>query len=119
MSVVSIVGVRRSESTAGPGTAPAPAPSFGFHWCAPAGLSVAGVALIAQPGRPRAPVDVLVGLPHGGTAAGEAERLEAHRLERDVAGQDHQIRPRERLAVLLLDRPQQPASLVQVAVVRP
>jgi hypothetical protein len=82
-------------------------------------LAVARVALVAQPGGLGAPVDVLVGLPHVLAAAGEPERLEAHRLQRDVAGEDHQIRPGERLAVLLLDRPQQAARLVEVAVVRP
>src|SRR5690242_13721440 len=39
-SVVSIVGGRDSESSIGPGTVPAPAPSFATHWCAPAGLLV-------------------------------------------------------------------------------
>ena len=37
---MSIVGVRRSDPSIGPGTAPAPAPSFGCHWLAPAGLLV-------------------------------------------------------------------------------
>ena len=39
-SVVSIVGGRFGESSAGPGMVPAPAPSFACHWCAPAGLLV-------------------------------------------------------------------------------
>jgi hypothetical protein len=39
-SVVSIVGGRFGESSAGPGTVPVPAPCFGCHWCAPAGLFV-------------------------------------------------------------------------------
>src|SRR5680860_1038464 len=66
-----------------------------------------------------APVDVLVGLPGVLTTAGEAEGLEAHRLECDVSGQDDQVGPGEVLAVLLLHRPQQAAGLVQVAVVGP
>ena len=37
---MSIVGGRRSEPSSGPGTVPAPAPSFGCHWLAPAGLLV-------------------------------------------------------------------------------
>jgi hypothetical protein len=82
-------------------------------------LAVARVALVAQPLGLRAPVDVLVGLPHVLAAAGEAERLEAHRLQRDVAGEDHEVRPGDALAVLLLDRPQQPAGLVEVRVVGP
>ena len=51
--------------------------------------------------------------------AGEAERLEPHRLQGDVAGQDHQVGPRDLPAVLLLDRPEQPARLVEVCVVGP
>src|SRR5436190_1088739 len=51
--------------------------------------------------------------------AGEAECLEAHRFERDVAGENHQVGPGDFPAVLLLDRPQQPARLVEVRVVRP
>ena len=51
--------------------------------------------------------------------AAEAERLEAHRLEGDVAGENHQIGPGKFPAVFLLDRPQQPARLVEARVVRP
>src|SRR4029453_18485118 len=79
---------------------------------------VAAVALVAQPGGFRAPVDVLR-LPDVGAAAAEAERLEPHRFQRDVAVQDHQVRPGQLAAVLLLDRPEQAARLVEVAVVRP
>ena len=83
-------------------------------------LAIARIALVAaQPRRFLAPVDVLIGFPHVRAAAAEAEGLEAHRLERDVAGEDQQIGPRDLLAVLLLDRPQQPARLVEVAVVGP
>src|SRR5262249_4428923 len=39
-SVVSIVGGRRFDGSSGSGTASAPAPSFGCHWYAPAGLWV-------------------------------------------------------------------------------
>ena len=81
-------------------------------------LALTAVALVAQPRPFRTPVELL-GLPHVGAAAGEAERLEAHRLERDVAGQDHQVGPGDLPAVLLLDRPQQPARLVEVRVVGP
>ena len=66
-----------------------------------------------------APVDVFFRLPDVLAATAEAEGLEAHGLERAVAGQDHQVGPGDPVAVLLLDRPQQPASLVEVAVVGP
>ncbi len=80
---------------------------------------LAGVALVAEPVGLRAPVDVLVRLPDVGAPAAEAEGRKAHRLQRDVAGQHDQVGPGDLLAVLLLDRPQQPARLVEVGVVRP
>jgi hypothetical protein len=52
-------------------------------------------------------------------AEGEAEGLQAHRLVGHVAGEDDQVGPAELVAVLLLDRPQQAARLVEVGVVRP
>jgi hypothetical protein len=52
-------------------------------------------------------------------AEGEAEGLQAHRLIGDVAGQDDQVGPADLVAVLLLDRPEQAARLVEVGVVRP
>src|SRR6202043_1607200 len=64
------------------------------------------------------PVDV-VGLPGVLPSTAEAERLEAHRLQGAVAGEDHQVGPGDLVAVLLLDRPQQPAGLVEADVVRP
>ena len=65
------------------------------------------------------PVDVLIRLPDVLATAAEAEGLEAHRFERDVAGEDQQVGPRDLTAVLLLDRPEQATRLVQVDVVRP
>ena len=81
-------------------------------------LTFAAVAFVAEPGALGTPVE-LFGLPHVGAAAGEAEGLEAHRFERDVAGENHQVGPGDFAAVLLLDRPQQAARLVEVRVVRP
>ena len=82
-------------------------------------VPLSGVALVIQPLRLLAPVDVLVRLPDVLAAAAEAEGLEAHRLQRDVAGEDHQVGPGDLPAVLLLDRPEQAARLVQADVVRP
>jgi len=82
-------------------------------------LAVAAVALVVEPGGLGPPVDVVVWLPFVHAAAAEAEGLEAHGLQGNVAGEDHQVAPRELLAVLLLDRPHQPAGLVQADVVRP
>src|SRR5438046_1561915 len=82
-------------------------------------FAVAAVALVTEPGGLRAPVDVLLRLPGVYSAAAEAERLEAHRLQGDVAGEDHQVGPGDLPAVLLLDRPHQPARLVEAGVVGP
>ena len=81
-------------------------------------LPIAGVALIAEPGVFRAPEDLL-GLPDVLAPEAEAERLEAHRLVGAVAGEDEEVGPRDLLAVLLLDRPEQPAGLVEAHVVGP
>ena len=81
-------------------------------------VPLAAVALVAEPRVLRAPED-LVGLPHVGAPEAEPERLEPHRLQRAVAREDDQVGPRDLPAVLLLDRPQQPARLVEVGVVGP
>src|SRR5581483_5805506 len=51
-------------------------------------LALAAVALVAEPSAFRTPVELL-GLPHIGATTRKAEGLEAHRLERDVAGENH------------------------------
>ena len=66
-----------------------------------------------------APIDVPLGLEHVAAAAAEAEHRPAHVLDGDIAGQDEQVGPADGLPVLLLDRPQQTARLVEIAVVRP
>src|SRR6185369_9528823 len=71
-------------------------------------LAVPAVPLVIQPGRLRAPVDVLLGLPGVDPATAETERRETHRLQGDVAGEDHEVGPGDLPAVLLLDRPHQP-----------
>ena len=77
------------------------------------------MALVFEPLLFGTPVDVLIRFPCIGTAAAKSEGLEAHRLEGHVAGEDHEIGPGNLLAVLLLDRPEQPARLVDVDVVGP
>ena len=77
------------------------------------------MALVAEPGALGTPVDVSSGSQTSGPAAGEAEGREAHRLQGAVAREDHQVGPGDRAAVLLLHRPEQPARLVEVAIVRP
>ena len=73
----------------------------------------------SPPSHVSAPVHVLVRLPDVLAPAAETESLEAHGFERDVAREDHQVGPGNLAAVLLLDRPQQPARLVEADVVGP
>src|SRR6202022_831014 len=80
--------------------------------------NVSRISFAAQPRAFGTPVQ-LFRLPHIGATAGESERLEAHRFEGDVTGENKQISPGQLAAVLLLDRPQQAAPLVEVRVVRP
>ncbi len=82
-------------------------------------LPVVGVTHVPQPFALRTPIDILLRLPHVGATAGETERFETHRLQRAVAGEDHQIGPRDFFAILLLDRPKQPSRFVEVRVVGP
>ena len=79
----------------------------------------AGVALVGAHPLVFLAEDDLFGLPEVGTAEGEPERLEARRLQRGVACEHQQVGPRDLVAVLLLDRPQQAAGLVEVGVVGP
>ena len=68
-------------------------------------IAVAAVALVLQPLAFGSPVNVLFGFPDVSAPAAKAESLEAHRLEGDVARENHQIGPRDFVAVFLLDRP--------------
>ncbi len=84
----------------------------------PLDVPLGDVALVAEPRVLRAPED-LFGLPDVLAPEAEPERLESHRLVGAVAGEDDQVGPRDLAAVLLLDRPQQPAGLVEADVVGP
>src|ERR671920_198604 len=74
--------------------------------------------LVAEPGVLGPPED-LFWLPDVLSPEAEAERGEPHRLVGTVAGEDQQVGPRDLPAVLLLDRPEQPARLVEAGVVGP
>ena len=80
-------------------------------------LGVADVAF--QPGRLATPIDILIRFPGVLATARETKRLKAHRLERHVPGQDHEVGPRNFTAILLLDRPEKPPRLVEAHIVRP
>ncbi|SGD89880.1 Uncharacterised protein [Mycobacterium tuberculosis] len=55
-------------------------------------IPLTAVTLIAEPGGFLAPID-LIGLPLVDPAEAEPERLEAHRFQRAVAGENNQVRP--------------------------
>src|SRR5580704_13132221 len=82
-------------------------------------LAVAKVAVVSEPLAFGTPIDRIVRLPSVDAPAAEPEGLEAHRVERNVAGQDQKVGPRALPAVFLLERPQKPARLVEACVVRP
>ena len=82
-------------------------------------FTVTGVAFVFEPFALGAPVDVLLGLPDVGAATGETEGFETHRLEPNIAGEDHEIGPGKFAAVFLFNRPEEAAGLVKVAVVGP
>ena len=82
-------------------------------------LAVAAVALVGQPLGFSAPVDVFFGFPNVCAPTGKTKGLEAHGFQSHVTREDHQVGPGEFATVLLLDRPDQAARLVQVHVVRP
>ncbi len=82
-------------------------------------IAFAAVAFVTKPGFFVAPIDVFFGLPDVGTPAAETEGLEAHRFQRHVARQDHQVGPGEFVAIFAFDRPQQAARLVEADVVGP
>ncbi len=78
-----------------------------------------GVALVGAEPLLFLAEDDLFRLPEVGAAERETERLEAGRFQCGVAGEHQQVGPRDLVAVLLLDRPQQAAGLVQVGVIGP
>src|SRR5215469_7136697 len=82
-------------------------------------ITITAVALVRQPLAFGTPVDIVFGLPDILASAAKTERLEPHRLESNVACENHEVGPGNLPAILLLDRPQQPARLVEVYVVGP
>src|ERR1700693_3146571 len=59
--------------------------------------------LVGEPRVFSTPVEVFVWFPRVDPAAGEPIRLESHRLQRAVAGQDHEVRSAGGRATCLLD----------------
>ena len=82
-------------------------------------ITVTCIAFIVQPYIFNAPIDVFFWLPRISAAKAEAEGFETHGLHADVASQDKQVSPRNRIAVFLFQRPKQTTTFVEVAIVRP
>src|SRR5262249_40583065 len=76
------------------------------------------IAAVGQPGVLRPPIG-LVFLPDVLAPATETEGLEAHRIQSDVPGQNHEVAPGQFPPILLLYRPEQSACLIEACVVRP
>src|SRR5208283_3229674 len=68
-------------------------------------ITVSAVAFFRQPSALRSPVQ-LFWFPHVGAPAAKTERLESHRIEGNVAGENHEIGPGDFPAILLLDGPE-------------
>src|SRR6185436_13597095 len=82
-------------------------------------IAIAGVTLVAQPCVFRTPINVVIGLPAILATSAKAESFESHRLEGDLAGQNHQVGPRYLATILLFDRPEQTAGFIKAHVIRP
>ena len=82
-------------------------------------VAFAGIAFISQPFGFGPPVNVLQRLPYILTSPGKAKGFKAHGFKGYIAGQYHQVSPGYFAAILLLDRPEQPARLVEVHIVGP
>ncbi len=83
------------------------------------GIAASRTAAGGEPFLFRAPVGVLLGMPDVFATESEAEGLQAHRFIGQGAGEENQVGPRNPVAVLLLDRPEQATRLVEVGVVGP
>ena len=82
-------------------------------------VTVAAVALIAQPIGLGTPVDVFFRFPDVFATTTETKSLEAHGFQGAVTCEDHKIRPGEFLSVFLLHWPEEQTGLVEVGIVGP
>ena len=81
--------------------------------------AIARVALIAKPLAFRTPVNIFFRFPNVFATTGETKCFEPHGLERDIAGENQQVGPRNLAAIFLFNGPKQTARLVEVDVVGP
>src|SRR5882724_5493127 len=82
-------------------------------------ITITAVALVRQPLALRPPENVLFGFPDIRAPAAKTEGLEPHRLQCDITSENHEVGPGDFPPILLLDRPEQPARLVEVHIVGP
>ena len=82
-------------------------------------FALARIAFVVQPALFFAPIDVFFRLPHIRAATGKAKSLETHGFKGAIASEHHEVSPGNGAAVFLLDRPQEAAGLVEVAVIGP
>jgi hypothetical protein len=75
--------------------------------------------VIPEPGGFTSPVNGLIRLEDIGTTAREAERLDTHILEGDIADEEEEIGPGDLVAVLQLDGEKQATGLVEGDIVGP
>ena len=83
--------------------------------------AIAAVGFVAggQPFFLHTPEHIFLRSPNISAAAAKAKGLKAHGFHSHITCQDKQVGPGNSVAILFLDRPQEAAGLVQVAVVRP
>ena len=82
-------------------------------------ISVCVTDLIAQPGLLTTPVNGLISLPCIGTATSKTKCGQAHGLNGDITSEEEEIGPGDLVTVLLLNGPEEAASLVEGNVIRP
>ena len=76
------------------------------------------VSLIRQPFLFRPPINE-VGFPLILTAARVTKSFKTHRFQSHIAGQNHQVGPRDAFPILLLDRPKQTPGFIKIRIVGP
>src|SRR5579872_5901407 len=82
-------------------------------------FAITCITFVSQPSGFRTPIHIFLWFPNIFTSAGETKSFEAHRLERAVARENHQVGPRNFVTVFLFDWPKQQTSLVEVGIVGP
>src|SRR5688572_14733032 len=67
----------------------------------------------------RAPIHIFIRLPHIRASTGKTKCFKTHRLQGYITSKDHQVCPRDLVAIFLFDRPKQPARFVETHIIGP